>query len=113
RLVHYDVVRDLVDERLALTQLAQGRRRRKAHRGTTPRTSTGPSPPPSSTRPCATAREAASAAPRAAPASESPRASSAASVAEWVQPAPWVAATSRRSNGISRCSRPSKRWSAR
>ena len=61
--------------------------------------------------PCATAREAASAAPRAACSSDSPRASSAASVAECVQPAPWVARTSSRSTGISKCRSPSKRWS--
>ena len=93
RLVHDDVVRDLVDERLALAQ---------ARRATLPafiaapfrlKTSTGPSPAPSSARPWATAAEAAAAAPRAACSSGSPRASKAASVAEWVQPAPCVAAT--------------------
>src|SRR3954449_6124908 len=112
RLVHDDVVRDLVDERLALTQLPQRRPGGDRHRRASPRTSTGPSPSPISASPWATARDAASAAPRAASPSESPRARSAASVAEWVQPAPWVAETSWRSNGISRCSRPSKRWSA-
>ena len=71
----------------------------------TPRMSTGPSPAPISTRPCATAREAASAAPRAASTRLSPRASSAVSVAECVQPAPCVAATSCRATGISTCSR--------
>src|SRR5207253_1132879 len=108
-LVHDDVVRDLVNERLSLAHRAQ--------RGTgrdqllTPRTSTGPSPEPISTRPCATAREAASAAPRAASPRLALRASSAASVAECVHPAPCVAATSWRSTGMSTCSRPSKRWS--
>ena len=65
--------------------------------------STGPSPAPSSTSPCSTARDAAAAAPRAASTSDSPRASSAASVAECVQPAPCVAATSCRATGISTC----------
>ena len=50
-------------------------------------------------------------APRAPPRADSPRASSAASVAECVQPAPCVAATSWRSTGISTCRSPSKRWS--
>ena len=49
---------------------------------------------------------------RAASTNEKPRASSAASVAECVHPAPWVAAPSWRSNGISWCALPSKRWSA-
>ena len=110
RLVHDDVVRDLVDERLLLAHRAQ-RRSGGDHRLLTPRTSTGPSPAPISTSPCATAREAAAAAPRAASARLSPRASSAASVAECVQPAPCVAATSCRATGISTCSLPSKRWS--
>ena len=52
----------------------------------------GPSPAPISASPWATAREAAAAAPRADSVSDSPRARSAASVAECVQPAPWVAA---------------------
>ena len=90
-LVHDDVVRDLVDERLALADQRRGRRRR-SRRPSQARTSTGPSPAPISGDPCATAREAASAAPRAACSRDSPRASSAASVAECVQPAPWVAA---------------------
>src|SRR3954470_138902 len=111
-LVHDDVVRDLVDERLPLAQLTQRGAGGNAHLAATPRTSTGPSPPPISASPCATARDAVAAAPRAASVSESPRARSAASVAEWVQPEPCVAAASRRSNGIWWCSPPSKRWSA-
>ena len=102
RLVHDDVVRDLVYERLLLAQRAQ-RRSRRAHRVFTPNTSTGPSPEPISVSPCATARDAAAAAPRAASARLSPRASRAVSVAECVQPAPCVAATSCRSTGISMC----------
>ena len=67
-------------------------------------TSTGPfsftEARPSRARP---ASAAASAAPRAASSSDLPCASSAASVAECVQPAPCVAATSCRSTGISTC----------
>src|SRR6266511_1584759 len=51
------------------------------------------------------------AASRAASSSSRPRASRAASVAECVQPAPWVARTSWRGTGISRCSLPVNRWS--
>ena len=77
-----------------------------------PRTSTGPSPAPSSASPFATALGGdAAAAPRAASSSGRPRASSAASVAECVQPAPCVAATSWRSTGISTWRSPSKSWS--
>ena len=108
-LVHDHVVRDLVDERLALTdrgEVGAGRLTRRLA-GRRP----GRRPAPISGSPCATAREAASAAPRAACSSDSPRASSAASVAECVQPAPCVARTSSRSTGISTCRSPSKRWS--
>src|SRR5207244_13377442 len=87
-LVHDDVVRDLVDERLALPDVSEGRY------GIHARTFTGPSPCPISTSPFLTARDAAADAPRAAFASDSPWASSAASVAECVQPAPCVAGTS-------------------
>ena len=102
-LVHDDVVRDLVDERLALAQ--RGASPASSSRALMPRTSTGPSPAPISTSPFRTASEATRAAPRAASSRDSPFASSAASVAEWVQPAPWVAATSCRSTGISMCRR--------
>ena len=95
RLVHHDVVGDVVDERLALANHTQGRAGVNRHAlPFTLRTSTGPSPAPISTRPWRTADEAASDAPRAASSRESPRASSAARVAECVQPAPCVAATS-------------------
>src|SRR5262249_38536780 len=111
-LVHDDVVRDLVDERLRAAELAEGRARRCGHclllRS---RTSTGPSPAPISTSPLATAVEATAAALRAASSRSSPRARRAAGVAEWVQPAPGVAATACRAPGISWCSEPSKRWS--
>ncbi len=60
-LVHDDVVRDLVDERLALAHRAQ-RRAGRDHRFSL-RMSTGPSPAPISARPCSTARDAAAAAP--------------------------------------------------
>ena len=60
RLVHDDVVRDLVDEGLALAQHAQALFRERRSRGPfRSRTSTGPSPARISTRPCATAAEAA------------------------------------------------------
>ncbi len=95
RLVHHDVVRDVVDERPALADDAKCGAWIDGHaRPFTLRTSTGPSPAPISTRPFWTAAEAASDAPRAASSSESPRARSAARVAECVQPAPCVARTS-------------------
>ena len=105
------VVLDPPDEPAALELREQPELTQVSERSRIPRTSTGPSPAPISTRPFATARDAASAAPRAASSRVRPRASSAASVAEWVQPAPWVAATSWRSTGISMCLLPSKRWS--
>ena len=95
RLVHHDVVRDVVDERLSLADAGEGGAWVDGHSlPFTLRTSTGPSPAPISTRPCRTAAEAASDAPRAASSRESPRASRAARVAECVQPAPCVAGTS-------------------
>ena len=101
-----------MDERLALADAAQRRAGIDRHAAPfTLRTSTGPSPDPISTSPCRTAADAASAAPRAASGSARPRARRAVSVAECVQPAPWVAGTSYRSTGSSTCSRPSKRWS--
>src|SRR5215470_11161044 len=75
------------------------------------RTWTGPSPPPSQDRPCSTAWPAITAAWRAASASGSPAPSPAANAAEWVQPAPCVAATWCRATGMARCRDPSNRWS--
>ena len=65
-LVHDDVVRDLVDERPALAQRAAASRpgRDVTRAPRTSRTSTGPSPAPSSTSPWRTASDAARAAPR-------------------------------------------------
>ena len=63
RLVHDDVVRDLVDQRLPLAQVAQRRAGRVAHRPSCRwKTSTGPSPAPRSASPCATASLAVAAA---------------------------------------------------
>ena len=92
RLVHDDVVRDLVDQRLALAEVAKRGARRVAHRPLRRwNTSTGPSPAPSSASPCATASLAVAAATIAAASTSSPRASSAVTVAECVQPEPCVA----------------------
>ena len=111
RLVHDDVVRDLVDERLAA----------RASRAASLRQRSSCCVPPGRRRGLLRNRaRRAPARPRATRlrrrrarrrARLSPRASSAASVAECVQPAPCVAATSCRSTGISMCSAPSKRWS--
>ncbi len=95
RLVHDDVVRDLVDERLARAQLAQCASRCNAHAAPLrSKTSTGPSPAPISASPCRTAPEATRAASRAASSRSIPFARPAASVAECVHPAPWVAPVS-------------------
>ena len=70
RLVHDDVVRDLVDERLALAD------RGEVGSGSHARTFTGPSPAPISTSPFRTASDATRAAPRAASSRDRPFASS-------------------------------------
>ena len=112
RLVHDDVVRDLVDERPALAQPRAAIRpaftQLRSHvedvdRARRPRRAPA--------RPCRTASEAARAAPRAASSSERPRASSAASVAECVQPAPCVARDVVPLDRDLDVLAPSKRWS--
>src|SRR5207247_7570212 len=67
-LVHHDVVGDLVDERLALAQLAQRLTRCDGHAAPFSwKTSTGPSPRPSPAWALRKAAGATPAAPRAAP----------------------------------------------
>src|SRR4029453_15133274 len=91
RLVHDDVVRDLVDERLA--PAGGGESGPRSHARTFTRPPPAPPPPPLPTKPFRTASEAASAAFSAACTRDRPFARLAARVAEWVQPAPCVAAT--------------------
>src|SRR5262249_40489886 len=79
---------------LELCEQAELAELRHLHRlRASPITSTGPSPAPRSERPFRTASAATAAARRAASSRSSPRASIAVRVAEWVQPAPCVAAT--------------------
>ena len=64
RLVHDDVVRDLVDQRLRSAARAASRRASRSSRPPRWKTSTGPSPAPSSASPCSTASDAVAAAAR-------------------------------------------------